>query len=409
MDTLATNKSAIVGSSQFVKYYTHGSGDIIDTRLSTRTVPSVQTSTDSFSRIGEGTSYMLTVTGTDGVSVFACDKSTVDHVLPSSKLSNIKNNWDDNLDAIKNIQVGAVSDIPQALKTIASNLCEMSFESNNSLVCWDSWQNSVRNCFTLPIDVTELGGSSSEIILGRLETSKYGSKNPTRIIHDSATVSIPWQVNDWRRNNPYHHIYLYIPYIGLIGLSASEIIGSTSITVNASLDSYSGSCIFQAVASNGAVLGHWSTCLASDYAIGSSNISVSGVAENTLGMATSVAGGMVSTALQNPLGVISAEGSLINHALGLCNPIDMFNSTIGTNTGMAGQGLGNNVRCISVFHNTTVTPGSISELKGTPYNGVMAIPSSGYVECVDASVDSIALGNEKDEINNYLNRGIYIE
>lgn len=407
MDALATNKSAIVGSSQYVAYYSHNNTEIVDSRLSTKTTATVGVNTESFERIGEGSSYLLSVTGTDGVSVYACDRSTVDTILPSSVLTNIKNNWDNNLDAIKNIQT--TWNVTDAIKTCVSNLCEMFWEQANSLSCWDGSQNSIRNCYIIPVDKDELGGSSSEIILGRLATSKYGNKGLTRIIHDSATVTIPWQgVTDWRRNAPYMCIYLYIPYVGLTQIAPSQVMDSNTITVNASLDTYSGACLFQVVGSNNTVIAHYSTNLASSYAIGMSNFDVMGTTQNIVSAGSQIAGG-IGAIVPKEHDVISGTNSIIGGALGLCNSIETFNTSIGTNTGMAGQGFGNNVRCITVFHDTTVSPSSVSSIMGTPYNGVMSIPSSGYVQTVNASIDNVAYGGEKDTINSMLNTGIYIE
>lgn len=405
MDALATNRDGIIGSPQFVTYYSHTNNDIVDSRLSTKTVPTVQTTTDSFSRLGTGSAYLVSVTGVDGVSVYACDRATVDDLLPSDKLDAIKENWLDNLQEILNISIDTSSVINviksgvEAVITIAKNVLQMLWEEQNSLWCFDSSQGSVRNCFILPLPVSELGGSSSNIMLGRLDSGKNGNRGLTRVIHDSATVSIPWQATDWRRNSPYHDLYLYIPYIGMMSLPTSELIGASSITINVSIDTYSGNAIFQAVASNGCVVGHWTTNISSSYAIGTSNIDMSGMAQNVVSSGVGVAYGVVN---DSPVGAIGS-------ALGLQNGISMFNTTIGTNTGMAGQGLGNNCRCISVFHDTTINPHSISAIKGEPYNAVMHIPSSGYVQCMNANVETNAFGNEKDEIDNALNSGIYIE
>lgn len=405
MDALATNKNNIIGSPQYVSYYTHVNNDIVDTRLSTKTVPTTQVSTGSFSKLGNGSSYLVGVTGVDGVTIYACDRSTVDDLLPSDKLDAVMDNWHDNLQNIRDIDID-ISNIISVVKsgvlafvTVAVNLVEMLFEVDHSLNTFDSSQGSVRNCFILPLAVSELGGTSSDIMLGRLNTGKSGNKGLTRVIHDSAVVSIPWQATDWRRNTPYHNIYLYIPYIGLVTLPTSELIGANTITINVSIDTYSGNAIFQAVASNNQIVGHWTTNLASSYAIGTSNIDMSGMAQNVVNAGVGVASGIVS---ENYVGAVGS-------VLGLQNGISMYNTTIGCNSGMAGQGLGNNCRCISVFHDTTVEPSSVSAIKGTPYNGVIHIPSSGYVQCVNADVETTAYGNEKNEINNALNSGVYIE
>ena len=221
-----------------------------------------------------------------------------------------------------------------------------------------------------------------------------------RIVHDSATVSIPWQATDWRRNAPYHEIYLYIPYVGLITISPSEVIGVTNITVNVSIDTYSGVTSFVVNASNGAVLGQYSTNIAAPYAVGSSNIDIVASGAQIIASAASIAAGAVT-------GNVPAVAM---GALGLTNAIRPMDASISSNGGAAGMGLGNTVKCFTVFHDTTVSPSSVSAVKGTPYNGVMSLSGvSGYVQTAGASLDIAGYGNEKDMVNNYLNGGIYIE
>lgn len=405
IDVLATNKSAILAMNAFVLYYSHNNDEIVDGRLSTKTEVNVLTEVGDFSRIGAGTSYLVSVTGVDGVSVFACDRETVDDLMPSDKLDAIQSNWNDNLDNIREVleHIEEVTDVVSMIKygvkaliTIAVNGFIMLFEADNSLLNFDTSQGSVRNCFLLPVSINELGGTTSNILLGRLYSGKQGKKGITRIIHDSATVTIPWQADDWRRNAPYHNIYLYIPYIGLIEVPANEIIDSNTITINATLDTYSGNAIFQAVASNGSIIGHWATNLSSSYAIGTSNIDMSGMAQNALTLGVGAAAG-------NP--IIGIGG-----ALGMANSIHSFNTCIGFNTGIAGQGLGNNCRCITVFHDTTVNPHSISGVKGEPYNGVLSLANiTGYVQTQDFSVAGDITSTEKDLINDLMDGGVYIE
>ena len=190
---------------------------------------------------------------------------------------------------------------------------------------------------------------------------------------------------------------MYIPYIGLIGLPASELIGVTNLTVNAAIDTYSGVASFVVNADNGTVVGQYSTNIAAPYAVGSSNI-------NVVAAGASIVAGVAAVA--SGVGMSAA----IMAGLGLVNNIKPFDSSITGNGGSAGQGLGNTVKCISVFHDTTVTPSSVSAVQGTPYNGAMSLSGiSGYVQTSNASIDITGYGGDKDEVDSLLNGGIYIE
>ena len=410
IDVLATYKSVIQASSQYVLYYTHSNSQIVDARLSTKTDITVQSDTEQFNNLGTGDSYLITTvamedgSGDGGTSIFACDKSTVDNLFDDNLITLIQGDYNTNVNNITDALAHlALLDVPSTIRDIAtlwfSHLKFMSRNVNTALYS-DEAPQYVKNCFVLPIENSHLGGTTKNIRLGCWDSSASGNKGFPRICHDSATVAIPWQASDWRRNSPYHEIYLYIPYIGMVNISPSEIIGVTNITVNVAIDAYSGVASFVVNADNGTVLGQYSTNIAAPYAIGSSNIDVVNSGAQIVSGAASIFSGVVT-------GNSYAIGG---GALGIVNAIKPLDGSIGSNGGAAGMGLGNTVKCFTVFHDTTVSPSSVSAIKGTPYNGVMSLSGvSGYVQTSDASVDVAGYGNEKDQINNYLNGGIYIE
>lgn len=404
VDVLATWKAAITGSSQYVLYYTHANTEIVDQRLSTKTTIAIDSSTETFHNLGSGESYMLTAIGKDRTSIFACDKQDIDELFDDTILQSIQDGWDDMVDdvddAVDAISVGDVKDMLKALFKCWLEFIKTQSEVTGTVLFCDDAQKFVKNCFVLPIDKTNIGGTLHMVHLGKWVANANGNTGFPRICHDSATLSIPWQATDWRRNAPYHEIYLYIPYIGLINLPASELIGVTTITVNAAIDTYSGVTSFVVNASNGSVLGQYSTNIAAPYAVGSSNINLTASGAQIVASAASIAAGVAS----------GNVGAVSMGALGIVNSIKPFDASVSSNGGAAGMGLGNTVKCFTVFHDTTVTPTSVSAVKGTPYNGVMALSGvSGYVQCSDASVAGSMTDTERENINNLLNGGVYIE
>ena len=404
IDVLATYKAAIQASSQFVLYYTHSNTEIVDARLATKTAITVDSSTQTFNNLGSGESYMLTAIGKDRTSIFACDKSDIDELFDDTILQSIQDGWDgmvdDVDDAVDAIVAGSVEDMLRALFKCWLEFIKTQAEVTGSVLFCDDAQKFVKNCFVLPISKSNIGGSLHMVHLGKWIANANGNTGFPRICHDSATLSIPWQATDWRRNEPYHEIYLYIPYIGLINIPASEVIGVTNLTVNVAIDTYSGVTTFVVNADNGAVLGQYSTNIAAPYAVGSSNINLTASGAQIVASAASIAAGAASGNI----------GGVAMGALGIVNSIKPFDASISSNGGAAGMGLGNTVKCFTVFHDATVNPASVSAIKGTPFNGVMSLSGvSGYVQTSGASVDIAGYGNEKDMVNNYLNGGIYIE
>lgn len=404
IDVLATYKTAIQATSAYVLYYSYWNTEIVDTRLSTKTSITTDATTEVFHNLGSGESYMLTAIGEDRTSIFACDKSKIDELFESTVLQSIQSGWDTmigNVDAAAAaLSTGNVQDMIRDVFRCWLEFIKTQGEVTTSVLFCDDAQKFVKNCFVLPIDKSNIGGTLHMVHLGKWIANANGNTGFPRICHDSATLGIPWQATDWRRNEPYHEIYLYIPYIGLVNIPASEVIGVTNITVNVAIDTYSGVTSFVVNADNGTVLGQYSTNIAAPYAVGSSNINLTASGAQIVASAASIASG----AATGNVGAISMG------ALGIVNSIKPFDASVSSNGGAAGMGLGNTVKCFTVFHDTTVTPNSISPVKGSPYNGVMSLSGvSGYVQTSGASVDIAGYGNEKDMVNNYLNGGIYIE
>lgn len=392
IDVLATYKGDIQAASAYVLYYTHNNTEISDKRLSAKTVQVTQSADGAFDEFGKGTCYVLSVVGQDTVGQFAIDLNDLGGIVNQNFLDTLENQ----IDQTPLPATDSLVDFAQYVTDLLKNEA-LSFTYVGKIA------DCIRNCYALPIRYTAWGGSSETIFIGRASSGKTGYKlsNSQRILTDSATVNIPWQASDWRRNAPYHEIYLYIPCIGITTISPSDVIGETALHVDLTLDKLSGDVIIN-VGTASKVLAQYTTNVAVNYPVGFSNV-------DPAGAITSVAGavGALSGAVNPAIGAAVA-------GLGLTNIIQPQPETIGSNGGGAFLGLvgytGYKVYCFTIFHDTTVTPASISAIKGTPYNGVLSLSGiSGYVQTMDASVAGSMTDTEREEINNLLNGGVYIE
>lgn len=392
VDVLATYKAAIQAASAYVLYYTHNNTEISDKRLSAKTSQVTQSDSGSFSEFGKGTCYVLSVVGQDTVGQFAIDLNDLAGIVNQNFLDTLENQ----IDATPLPLTDSLVDFAQYVTDLLKNEA-LSFTYVGKI------SDCIRNCYALPIRYAAWGGSSETIYIGRASSGKTGYKlaSNERILSDSATVNIPWQASDWRRNAPYHEIYLYIPCIGVTTISPSDVIGETALHVDLTLDKLSGDVIIN-VGTASKVLAQYTTNVAVNYPVGFSNV-------DPAGAITSAAGaiGALSGAVNPAIGAAVA-------GLGLTNIIQPQPETIGSNGGGAFLGLvgytGYKVYCFTIFHDTTVTPASVSAVKGTPYNGVLSLSGiSGYVQTVDASVAGSMTDTEREEINNLLNGGVYIE
>lgn len=403
IDVLATYKTAIQAASAFVLYYTHNNTEISDKRLATKTTKTVDIATGAFDILGNGTgSNYAVIVNTIGEG--SCDSYAISQGDARTLLSNLDNwfNDDDDSGMVTDLDDGIFdwSDVENAIKSFLQE----------TLFFWKQWfatgkvSDNLRSAYILPLPVSAISGSSHHVHLGQYTSDVQGTRVYDRIFSDGCSVNIPWQATDWRRNSPYHEIYLYIPYVGLISLSASDLIGDTSLNVSVSIDVTCGDAIFSVYTGSNRFIGQYTANMAAPFAIGTSNVPITGQV-NTLVGATVAGAAAIATG-----GTTAVLAAMTGGTLSLANDIAGQPSCIGSNMGGAVLGLTDNVVCYTVFHDTTVSPGSVSAVKGTPYNGVMSLSGvSGYVQTAGASVDIAGYGNEKDLVNNYLNGGIYIE
>ena len=413
VDVLATYKTEILATSAFVKYYTHNNTEITDLRLSTKTTKTLQANEGVFDTLGavDGTNgaIVLLVNGIDNVGAYAISQSAISSIINSTgfttAIDNIVNN-DLDIPILQN-----ALDVVDWLNKLGSNLglfvrtaLGRIFTSGNAL-------DNIRAAHMLPLSLSSTASSNTvQLMLGTFPTYTTVNEITDRIFSDGASVAIPWQAADWRRNAPYHELYLYIPYVGVIQLSPSDLIGETSLYVSCSLDKFSGDAIFTVKSGSGAVIGHYTTNLASQFPIGASNVTLASYVGGMISSAAGLGVAVGTLATGGAMGVAMAGASAAG--IGLVNSIAPTNTSIGGATGAAALGLTDKskIKCFSIFHDTTVAPSNLSAVFGTPYNAVLALSGiSGYVQTVGASVSGNMTDDERREINALLDGGVYIE
>lgn len=392
VDVLATYKTVIQSMSPYVLYYTHNNTEISDHRLSAKTTQTTQTASGSFGNFGSDSAYVLTVVGKDSIASYAVTESNLRGLIDQDFFDTLDNNLDD---------ITPVDGSGSTGETIADSIrwfADMLKTEIGSFTYSDNASANIRSCHMLPIGYSAIGGTVGNIFLGRMDSGKTGLRIDNRSYSDTATVNIPWQASDWRRNAPYHEIFLYIPIIGLTSISPSDVIGETSLTVKVSMDKLSGDAIVE-VKTSTKTIAYYTSNFATPYPIGVSQITPLQAA-SAIG---SAAAGIMTSA--NP----ALSGAMAG--LGLANALTPQPTCIGTNAGGAILGVDpGSVTCITVFHDTTVAPSSVSAEKGTPFNGVLSLANiSGYVQTAGASVSGAMTDTEREEINTLMDGGIFIE
>lgn len=379
-DYLATWLTDIRNTRAYVLYDVN-TYDIPDSRI-----PALATPTQSVNRVlmrsdfntvplaDEGT-YVVTVTGENGVSSYTILGSQMNRLLINFT------QWFDTLydsSSYSNWQIG-----------------QCFVELMKQILGTGSAAQNIKSCIWLPMSVQT--SESEEIHLGLYDTNLTCGKlgiNPLR--YETTNISIPWQVNDWRRNTPYTQLYLYIPHVGLINYPTSDLIGIDQLQVESCVNCATGEMSVLVKAGN-EVLGTYGANISASIPIGSSGI----VPSNVI---TSVVKAGATMAKGSGLGAAVAAGTDILSGL------EPISSTIGGMGGGTASKFSNNLECITIYHDTIVEPSSVVDIIGAPSMFVKSLAdASGFIQTAGFQLGGIATAPEKDAVNSLMDSGVYLE
>ena len=397
VDVLASWKSEIQASTAFVAYDTSSNSEISDHRLSLKTTQTTVVNSDTFSTVGSGTCAVLSITGEGSTASWAMSVSDARTIL------NTMDTWMDGSD-IAPIPPGGSLDVMEAIDTFVDSFVKVC----RQLLASGKVSDCIKSARICPWPASICGDAGSNIKLGQYGSGKNGYKIDPAYgkITDTCVIDIPWQASDWRRNAPYHELYLYIPYIGVIALSPSDLIGETQILVNVHLYLMTGDASIT-VRTATRQIAQYNTNLSAPFEIGASNASPAAA----FASGAAAIGGAVAAVFTGGGAAIAAGVGAGSAAIqGVTNNIQGMPSSIGGNAGGAVFAVGNTCYLASIFHDTNVSPSSVSGIIGTPTNAVKSLSGlSGYVETRNASVSGAMTDRERVAINRYLDGGIYIE
>lgn len=379
-DYLATWLVDIRNTRAYVLYDVN-TYDIPDNRI-----PAIVTPTQSVNRVvmrsdfntiplaDEGT-YVVTVTGENGVSSYAIHGNQMNRLLINFT------QWFDTLYASSSYDNWHIG--------------QCFVELMKQILGTGSAAQNIKSCIWLPMSIQT--SNFEEIHLGLYDTNLTCEKlgiNPLR--YESTNISIPWQVNDWRRNNPYTQLYLYIPHIGLINYPTSDLIGISQLEVQSCVNCATGEMSVLVKAGN-EVLGTYGANISASITIGSSGIAPSNVITSIVKAGATMAKG-------------SGLGAALSAGTDILSGLEPISSTIGGMGGGTASKFSINLECITIYHDTIVDPSSVVDIIGSPTMHVKSLANaSGFVQTSGFQLGGIATASEKDAVNALMDSGVYLE
>lgn len=467
MDPLATYKTEIVASTQFVSYSSQaGDAWLADDRIPLKASTAVSASsglTGVLSNIG---CYILTVTGVDSVTSYMYTSESVlaglfsdlatwrDNLKQTTQqiaqnyaaaqsngstsgtgsqtqgsddnsdcfnslndtLSNLGNGIAQTITNAANAITATIKSLADVINMTAKTISDASVQTGFVGNAYENAMQCVRSCIWVPFDsaLSPGGSSSGPMQLGTypIPSSNAGAPISAKPVTGSFTVSIPWQHSDWRRKT-CEDVYLYLPLVGMVQLSGDSLISETSLTIDWSV-TYTDGCICYKVKAGNQVIGAYSGNGAVNYPVGiAQQASAGAIAGTAVAGAQKVAASAVQgAAAGGGIGaVIGGLATAVGTGYQVANAYNSTHiSTVGNVGGGAGLGLGRDAVCYTVNHDTIIAPVDMKDTMGLPTMKPIALSTlTGFCQCANAHVDAPATAGELDAIDFYLNSGFYIE
>lgn len=403
-DVLATWKSAILATEAYIMYSNIGNSEIIDTRIPLETSRSIQTASAAFPHFSLAGTFVMTCTGENSTaSWWDLNPALIEYSITKGYA----------LQQVIDDGAGQLLPDPTSAYSITEALNYLSAILKNA---WATMLGSgkaieaVRSCTWLPISYG--AGSPGGVVSDAVYLSNFPTGITRGRIVDpiqqigQITLTIPWQATDWRRNEPYTQIYAYIPFIGLIHIPSSQVIGDSGITFIFSLNISTGELAVQ-VNNSTQVLGTYGASIGVEVPVGSSNAKGAQAITSVIGTGLG-AGAAAAAGLMSPLAAGAA--ALAGIASIGAGAIAGTPQTVGGLGGGAGAGLGSNIVLFTIYHDTTVAPSSVTSVIGLPsFTKATISTRSGYIQCAEFSLNAAAPEPDLIAVNNFMNSGAFIE
>lgn len=245
LDLLATYKSEILSTTQFVEYSASTYNlDILDNRIGKHITPITSLSYGKSTILPNDTPILVFNTSSKIVN---SNTGVGTWYVNSQQLSSI-------IDKLT-VDLSSASELNDLFKTFFSGA---------------SIQNILKVTW-LPFYPVSIGRSN--VIVGNLDTGINAYFPTSTMVEINDSIQIPWNGNNFLRSSAYNTLSVYLPYVGNIGLNVDEYIDSSYITVKYTIDIVDGSCLVEISGNNGGGLRSFTCKLGVDIPISATGIS----------------------------------------------------------------------------------------------------------------------------------------
>ena len=310
--------------------------------------------------------------------------------------------------------VGAVSTIDYALNNgiaktyvmsggqmalLASKLCTTNF-LDDLVNEFTNPMDSVIKCTAMPVNMSGMPLHGSEpIFFGSHSSTVIANVLTGRVLISEEPLALPAILSgtqDYTTRSPFVTATIYLPFVGVCPLDV-DAIGGRSLNLRTVIDCYTGDITYSIRDSvTGSIIQTFSGCCGTDVPVSSTGFSAAGVAT---GILTTI-GGIAS---KNP--VMAASGIMT-----AVQSTEIHSQTNGGYSKVIGGWQGTDV-IVTAYAKApahSITDNAAEE--GLPIEKRAFLGNyTGYVLCRNGNVDIPGCKQDREEINNFLNNGIFIE
>lgn len=266
------------------------------------------------------------------------------------------------------------------------------------------------------------GGTTLTIGTHPSTVTAHGLKDYATRAFSSVTIPIPWKNNDWRDYNPYSIMQIYLPFYGVAVIDQSKFAYEENMIVSYCYDAISGEVVYNLKA--GDWYNTYKCSVAVPLAVGQQTSNAlnglatigGGIGTLAAAVATTIAtGGTTAPVALAAIGGVAAVGA---------GAVTAFQNE-STGSGVTGGFASGNavlqsaadsfmrkIKITLFSHRFSVNEDitTFKDIEGRPWFMKMSLSTlSGYVKCAGASISIDGLSNDREEINTWLNQGIFIE
>lgn len=420
LDPLATYKTEILASTQFVSYSASESAQsyLVDTRIPVLKDATVDFKEATISILDEDGKYILSTVGKAGSALFDCTLTKIKDIVASVST------WEQAgiAQSAAHIVPGIITttDFGDAITTLNATLGSIGEAMIDCGYIGNAYAQApscIRSCIWVPFGTVLHEGGDIRIWLGNFDTGVEAKRVSAKPNKDNTSVQIPWQSSGWRRA-VCEQVYLYLPLVGMVSIPTNEIIKSSSLSIEWSATATDGAICYEIKAGN-QIIGTYGGQCSANYPIGINQQASAGEIRNAIiqGGEKIVSTAVKATASINPMawgvGGVAIGMEAANTAIDVTDIANTTHATcIGGIGGGAGSGLDLKARCYTVYHPTVLneTDTDYKATMGVPVMKSMSLLNlTGFCQCANAHVEAPATAGELNAIDAMINSGFYIE